>query len=179
MTEFWRQDKEPGKSKQKRDDDADKNASDFFDRSVRELQGLVKSLIDLSIPCVKVSTTDINAPRLFISPLPSLSIDATHITETLIDLTNGTCSRDKLRVLWVAAQQVNARQKVEVSIRCSGICAHPVLSAKVSRVVLFLFSYSNDALMSLMQSIGGILAKAANLKAKFWSTAFIAFTMTF
>jgi len=122
VTEFWRQDKEPGKSKQKRDDDADKNASDFFDRSVRELQGLVKSLIDLSIPCVKVSTTDINAPRLFISPLPSLSIDATHITETLIDLTNETCSRlhdieDKLRVLWVAAQQVNACQKVEVSIR--------------------------------------------------------------
>ncbi len=122
MTEFWRQDKEPGKSKQKRDDDADKNASDFFDRSVRELQGLVKSLIDLSIPCVKVSTTDINAPRLFISPLPSLSIDATHISETLIDLTNETRSRlhdieDKLRVLWVAAQQVNARQKVEVSIR--------------------------------------------------------------
>jgi len=122
VTEFWRQDKEPGKSKQKRDDDADKNASDFFDRSVRELQGLVKSLIDLSIPCVKVSTTDINAPRLFISPLPSLSIDATHITETLIDLTNETRSRlhdveDKLQVLWVAAQQVNARQKVEVSIR--------------------------------------------------------------
>jgi hypothetical protein len=44
------------------------------------------------------------------------------ISETLIDLTNETRSRlheigDKLRVLWVAAQQVNARQKVEVSIR--------------------------------------------------------------
>jgi hypothetical protein len=50
------------------------------------------------------------------------SINATHITETLIDLTKVT--RDKLQdvereleVLWVAAQQVNAYQKVEVSIR--------------------------------------------------------------
>jgi len=44
------------------------------------------------------------------------------ITETLIDLTTETRSRlheveDKLQVLWVTAQQVNARQKVEVSIR--------------------------------------------------------------
>jgi len=40
----------------------------------------------------------------------------------LADLTKKTHSRlqdveDKLQVLWVTAQQVNARQKVEVSIR--------------------------------------------------------------
>ena len=120
MTQFWRQDNQPGKSKQKRDDDAERNALESFDRSVNELQEeWVKSSTDLSIPCVKVSTT---AQSLFISPPSSPSIDATHITETLIDLTNETRSKlheveDKLRVLWVAAQQVNAQQKVEVSIR--------------------------------------------------------------
>ena len=119
MKQFWRQD-QPGKSKQERDADAERNASNSFDRSVKELQE--EWVTDLSITCVKVSTTGINARRLFISPLPSLSTDTTHITETLIDLTNVTRSRlheveDKLRVPWVAAQQINARQKVEVSIR--------------------------------------------------------------
>lgn len=123
MTQFWRQDNQPGKSKQQRVDDAERNASDSFDRSVKELQEeWVKSPTDLSIPCVKVSTVDTNEQSLFISPPRSPSIDTTHITETLIDLTNETRSRlheveNKLRVLWVAAQQVNAQQKVEVSIR--------------------------------------------------------------
>jgi hypothetical protein len=123
VTQFWRQDNQPGKSKQKRDDDAERNASDSFDRSVKELEEeWVKSPTDLSIPCVKVSTVDTNKQSLFISPPRSPSIDTTHITETLIDLTNETRSRlheveNKLRVLWVAAQQVNAQQKVEVSIR--------------------------------------------------------------
>jgi hypothetical protein len=112
VMEFWRKGNLPEKSK----DDAEKKASDFFDSSVKELQ-------DLSMPCVKVSTTGPNARRLSISPLPSHSIDTTHcITETLIDLTKETRGRlheveDKLQVLWVTAQQVNARQKVEVSIR--------------------------------------------------------------
>jgi hypothetical protein len=123
VTQFWRQDNQPGKSKQQRVDDAERNASDSFDRSVKELQEeWVKSPTDLSIPCVKVSTVDTNEQSLFISPPRSPSIDTTHITETLIDLTNETRSRlheveNKLRVLWVAAQQVNAQQKVEVSIR--------------------------------------------------------------
>jgi hypothetical protein len=59
VTEFWRKDNRLEKSK----DDAKKKASDFFDNSVKEL-------LDLSIPCVKVSTTSTNARRLFISPLP-------------------------------------------------------------------------------------------------------------
>jgi len=62
---------------------------------------------------------------------------------------------------------------------CPEICAYSAFSAKVLKVVLFLFRYSYDALTSLIQSIGGISAKAANLKAKFWSTALVAFTMTF
>ena len=113
VMEFWRKDNRPKKSK----DDAEKKASDFFDSSVKELRQ------DLSMPCVKVSTTGANARRLFISTLPWHSIDTTHcMTETLIDLTTETRSRlheveDKLQVLWVTAQQVNARQKVEVSIR--------------------------------------------------------------
>lgn len=83
-------------------DDAERNASGFFDCSVKELQE--KSPTNLPI-----------APW-------SPSIDTIHITETLIDLTNETRNRlheveDKLRVLWVTAQQVNAQQKVEVSIR--------------------------------------------------------------
>lgn len=82
-------------------DDAERNASGFFDCSVKELQE--KSPTNLPIACVKVSTTDIN------------------LRKTLIDLTNETRNRlheveDKLRVLWVTAQQVNAQQKVEVSI---------------------------------------------------------------
>ena len=100
------------------------------------------------------------------------------IAETLISLTKFT--RDKLQdverelaVLWVAAQQVNARQKVEVSIRyCPSL---PVFwnlrslctSAKVLRVPLFLSTCLNARFMSFMQSIGGILAKAAPLKARF------------
>ena len=123
MTQFWRQDSQSGKSEQERNDDAERSASDSFDSSVKELQEeWAKSRTDLSIPCVKVSTTDHSARRLFISPLRSLSINATHITETLIDLTNKTRSmlrevEDKLHVLWVTAQQVNALQKVDVSIR--------------------------------------------------------------
>jgi replicative DNA helicase len=71
---------------------------------------------------VQVSTKDTSAKGLSISLLQLFSINATYITETLIDLAKIT--RDKLKdvereleVLWVAAQQVNARQKVEVSIR--------------------------------------------------------------
>ena len=102
---------------------AEEMASASFDRSVKDLQlELVRLSIDFSIPCVKVSTEDTSAKRLYVSLLQLLPINATHITETLIDLTKFT--RDKLtdverelEVLWVAAQQVNARQKVEVSIR--------------------------------------------------------------
>ncbi|KAF8322430.1 hypothetical protein F5887DRAFT_1028395 [Amanita rubescens] len=95
VTQFWIQDKQPGKSKQKRDDDAERNASDSFHRSVEELQAAT----DLLIPCVKVSTKNTQG--------------------TLIDLMNETRSTlhevgDKLWVLW--AQQVNVRQMVEVSI---------------------------------------------------------------
>jgi len=98
-------------------------ASASFDLSVKDLHlELARLSIDLSIPCVKVSTEDTSAKRLYVSLLQLLPINATHITETLIDLTKFT--RDKLtdverelEVLWVAAQQVNARQKVEVSIR--------------------------------------------------------------
>jgi len=123
VTQFWRQDHQSGKSEQKKNDDAEKKASESFERSVKELrEECVKSQTGLSISCVGVSTTDTEGRRLFILPLPPLSIDITHITGRLIDLTNETRSmlqdvEDKLRVLWVAAQQVNARQKVEVSIR--------------------------------------------------------------
>ena len=114
VTQFWRQDSQPGKSEQQRNVDAERSASDSFDSSVNELR-------EASIPCVKVST-DSSAGRLFISPLRSLSINATHITETLIDLMNETRGmlhevEDKLHVLWATAQQVNAQQKVDVSIR--------------------------------------------------------------
>ena len=93
---------------------------DSFNHSVKELQEEWGK--SLTIPCVKVSTNDINAQGLFISPFWLPSIDITHITEMLIDLTNETHSRlyevgDKLQVLWVAAQLVNAPQKVKVSIR--------------------------------------------------------------
>ena len=98
-------------------------ASASFDRSVKDLrQELVGLSIDLSIPCVKVLIEDTSAKRLYVSLLQPLPINATDITETLVDLTKFT--RDQLKdveleleVLWVAAQQVNARQKVEVSIR--------------------------------------------------------------
>ena len=83
---------------------------------------LVRLEIGLSIPCVKVSMEDTSAKSLYISLFQLFSTNATHITEPLISLTEFT--RDKLQhverelaVLWVAAQQVNARQKVEVSIR--------------------------------------------------------------
>ena len=83
---------------------------------------LARLSIDSTIPCVKVSTKETSAKRLSIPLIQLFSINATYITETLIDLTNFT--RDKLQdverkleVLWVAAQQVNARQKVEISIR--------------------------------------------------------------
>jgi len=119
VTQFWRQGNRPGKSEQERNDDAERSASDSFDSSVKELQEeWAKSRTNLSIPCVKVSTIDHSAGRLFISPLRSLSINAAHITETLIDLTNKTRSMlHEVEVLWVTAQQVNARQKVDVSIR--------------------------------------------------------------
>ena len=78
--------------------------------------------IDPSIHCVNVSTEETGAKRLYISLVQLFFINATRITEMLINLTKFT--RDKLQdverelqVLWVAAQQVNARQKVEVSIR--------------------------------------------------------------
>ncbi|KAF8350974.1 hypothetical protein F5887DRAFT_935338 [Amanita rubescens] len=97
VAQFWRQDNQP--DKQKRGDDAERNASDSFNLSVKEL----RAVTDLSIPCVKVSTEPENTQQ------------------TLIDLTKETRSTlheigDKLWVLWVAAQQVNVRQKVEVSI---------------------------------------------------------------
>ena len=66
VTQFWRQDREPGKSEQKRSDDAERNALDSFNRSVKELQEEWGN--SLTIPCVRVSTADINAQRLFVSP---------------------------------------------------------------------------------------------------------------
>jgi hypothetical protein len=82
----------------------------------------VKLSIDLSIPCVKVSTKETSAKGLSISLLQLYYVNTTYITDTLINL--ATFTRDRLKdvereleVLWVAAQQVNARQKVEVSIR--------------------------------------------------------------
>jgi len=102
---------------------AEEEASASFDRSVKELQkDLVRLSIDLSIPCVKVSTKETSAKGLPISLLQLFYINTTYITETLINLAHITRNRLKdvereLEVLWVAAQQVNARQKVEVSIR--------------------------------------------------------------
>ena len=63
-----------------------------------------------------------SAKRLYIPLFQLFSINVTHITETLISLTKFTWDKlqdveRELAVLWVAAQQVNARQKVEVSIR--------------------------------------------------------------
>jgi len=46
------------------------------------------------------------------------------------------------------------------------LCSSCVLSEGFKSSFISL-QHSNDALMSFMQSIGGILAKAANLKAKF------------
>jgi hypothetical protein len=108
---------------QRNPETAENEALASFDRSAKDLQDdLVRLSIDLSIPCVKVSTKETSAKRLSISWLQLFSINANYITETLIDLANFT--RDKLKdvereleVLWVAAQQVNALQKVEVSIR--------------------------------------------------------------
>lgn len=95
VTQFSRKDKEK----------AEDAALKSFNDSVMELQkAWVKLSTDPSIPCIKVSTkTSKNAQQM------------------LIDLTDETHSRlhdieDKLRVLWAAAQQVNPRQKVEVSI---------------------------------------------------------------
>ena len=102
---------------------AEEIASASFDHSVKDLrQELVGLSIDLSIPCVKVSMEDTSAKHLYVSLLQLLPINATDITEMLVDLTKFTHDQLKdveleLEVLWVAAQQVNARQKVEVSIR--------------------------------------------------------------
>lgn len=66
-------------------------------------------------------------PRVFIQKafvlfITSVAINAINITETLLNLTKVTRERlhdveRQLEVLWVAAQQVDARQKVEISIR--------------------------------------------------------------
>jgi hypothetical protein len=58
VAEFWRQDHQSGKSRQKRDADAEKNASDSFHGSVKDLQKEWAS-----IPCVKVSTAGTDAQR--------------------------------------------------------------------------------------------------------------------
>ncbi len=77
---------------------------------------------DRSLDTLRESVNNWHQRTTFVHFTSVTLIDTTHITETLIDLTNETRSRlheveDKLWVLWVAAQQVNARQKVEVSIR--------------------------------------------------------------
>ncbi|KAG6804978.1 hypothetical protein H0H92_001333 [Tricholoma furcatifolium] len=91
-------------SKEEKRFNAEQKASESFSRSVQQLNAA--SPDDLSIPSVKVSIME----------------DSTHVSESLTNLTNVTRKRlqdveEKLKVLWVAAQQVNARQKVDVSIR--------------------------------------------------------------
>jgi len=68
VTQFWRKDKRPGKSNQEKDDDAERNASDSFARSVKQLQEDWAKLSEenISIPCVKISTTGPNATSQFI-----------------------------------------------------------------------------------------------------------------
>ncbi|KAG6821758.1 hypothetical protein H0H92_001004, partial [Tricholoma furcatifolium] len=90
-------------SKEEKRFNAEQKASESFSRSVQQLNAA--SPDDLSIPSVKVSIME----------------DSTHVSESLTNLTNVTRKRlqdveEKLKVLWVAAQQVNARQKVDVSI---------------------------------------------------------------
>ncbi len=60
--------------------------------------------------------------KAFVLFITSVAINAINITETLLNLTKVTRERlhdveRQLEVLWVAAQQVDARQKVEISIR--------------------------------------------------------------
>ena len=71
---------------------------------------------------MRTSQNDSNQRGLFISLILSLSIDATLITEKLIELTNVTRTmlhdvEGELWIPWATAQQVSARQKVELSIR--------------------------------------------------------------
>ncbi|KAG6827995.1 hypothetical protein H0H92_009724 [Tricholoma furcatifolium] len=81
---------------------ADKKASESFSRSVKQLDSQTESLVELSIPSVKVSVK-------YNKDLHILNL--TNVTrERLQDVEEG------LKVVWVAAQQVNARQKVDVSI---------------------------------------------------------------
>ena len=176
MIEFWRQDNQSGKSKQKRDGDAEKSASDSFESSVKELQEeWVKSSTDLSISCVKVTTTDHNARRLFISPFRSLSIDAT------ISQRRSLTSRTRPGARYVRSRincrysgsplsrSMLARRSRSLlgsvqSPRYSRTCAHIASSAKVSSVGLCPLTDSNGVLTSPTQSTGGISVKAARLK---------------
>jgi len=83
---------------------AQEKALSSFSCSVKELQeGWGNSSTTPLIPCVKVSMKE---------PDTEMFIDLTKVTrERLQDV------EVELQVLWVAAQRVNARQKVEVSIR--------------------------------------------------------------
>ncbi|KAG6808764.1 hypothetical protein H0H92_002979, partial [Tricholoma furcatifolium] len=86
---------------------AEQKASESFSRSVKQLDSQTESLAELSIPSVKVST---------VYKKDSLILNLTNVTrERLQDV------EEELKVLWVAAQQVNARQKVDVSIRYNAL----------------------------------------------------------
>ncbi|KAG6824529.1 hypothetical protein H0H92_006590, partial [Tricholoma furcatifolium] len=97
---------------------AEQKASESFRHSVKQLDSQTESLVELSIPSVKVSV--VYKKGQLISLQQSHSPDATS-SDSLTNLTNVTRTRlqdveEKLKVLWVAAQQVNARHKVDVSI---------------------------------------------------------------
>lgn len=115
---------------------AEEKAAAYFNESaVMALQDNLKDLkLDLSIPCVQVAVNwNRSAKCLSVSLLQYLLLLLTNnnnqdpYQETLINLTKFTRNilqpvEHKLQVLWVAAQQVNALQKVEGSIRYCPSC---------------------------------------------------------
>jgi hypothetical protein len=119
IAQFFKDDAATSKPESGRRDNAQQKASKSFDGLVKKVKA-----VDPSIPCVKVSTKDPKANGVFVSLFQPLSLSTTHITDLLINLTKVTRKRlqgieKELQVLWVAAQQVNAHQKVDVSIRYS------------------------------------------------------------
>ncbi|KAG6811662.1 hypothetical protein H0H92_006375 [Tricholoma furcatifolium] len=107
VKQFLREETATSRTREEKLLNAEQKASESFSRSVKQLDSQTMSLAELSIPSVKVSVE------------PEFNKDL-HI----LNLTNVTRERlqdieDELKVLWVAAQQVNARQKVDVSIRYS------------------------------------------------------------
>jgi len=100
---------------------AESHAMTAFNACVEEFQ----LSIGMQVPCVKVSTKKEYLRGLSnrFNQSDQSPFDMVTTAETLLELTRVTRNslhdvEGSLWVPWAAAQQINARQKVELSIRC-------------------------------------------------------------